>query len=118
MKNSSIYSRSKVSFAGLKRAFETERSFRTQLALCAIASAVLLYFRLQANALALWFVVVAFAVSLELVNAAVEALGDRINTEQDAAIGAAKDISSAAAFIANGACATLFAWMLLTHLTA
>jgi diacylglycerol kinase (ATP) len=49
----------------------------------------------------------------ELINDAVESLLDRLHPDNDPAIGAAKDMASAAAFVINAAAAALLVCALL-----
>ena len=51
--------------------------------------------------------------AVELVNASIEALLDRVHPEFDPAVGAAKDMSSGASFVFNIAAGVTFAAALL-----
>ena len=113
MKNSNILSRVKFSLAGLRHAWRNERSFRTQTLFALAAVAVMAWDR---PPLAAWLIVLpalAMASAMELINAAIEALADRLHPEQHPQIGAVKDMASAAALVLNCCCGVLVLIVLL-----
>jgi diacylglycerol kinase (ATP) len=88
------------SMAGLRAAFRDEAAFRQEMVL-AVPLIVLAFF-MPASGVgkALMVASVLLVLIVELLNSAVEALADRISSEKHALIKKAKDIGSAAVFIA------------------
>lgn len=100
MKNQPLYRRVRFALAGVAAGWRREANFRIEIAAAAVALAVLLAFRPAA----LWWAIVALTVSVvlavELVNAALEAIIDRMHPDEHPAIRTAKDIAAAAVLIA------------------
>lgn len=113
MKNSSIWSRAKNSVKGLRQGWHREKSFRTQTLLVAAAIVIILYAAPAPIWTALFLLSVVVGVALELLNAALEALADRLHPDHSSEIGEAKDMASAAAFVANCFSAMLFAGIVI-----
>ena len=105
MKNAGIVARAGYSIAGLRAAWRGERSFRDHVMLSVLLRAAMAALRPAP----FWWAIIALAVAcgwaFEAMNAAIEALCDRLHPERDPAIGRAKDLASAAAFTVN--CATI-----------
>jgi diacylglycerol kinase (ATP) len=101
IKNQGIHRRIGYSLAGLRDGWKRERSFRTHL----LASGALLLVMTALQPPFLWCALVvlalAFGLALELVNGAVEAVLDHLHPARHPQIRAAKDMASAAAFVAN-----------------
>ncbi len=99
------------SLAGLKAAWLNEAAFRQEVLLCIIL--IPFAFLLGNNGLerALLISCIILVLITELLNSAIEALADRISSEQDILIKRAKDIGSAAVFIAL--CYTILVWGLV-----
>ncbi len=99
------------SLSGLKAAWLNEAAFRQEAVLCIIL--IPLAFLLGNNGLERALLISCFILVLitELLNSAIEALADRISLEQDRLIKRAKDIGSAAVFIAL--CYTIIVWGLV-----
>lgn len=97
------------SWAGLRAAAQHEAAFRQELALglpmLAVAW-VLAPTRWHALALSASIV---FVWVVELLNSAVEALADAVSAESHPLLGRAKDLGSAAVFMALGLCAATWA---------
>lgn len=112
MKNGNILSRAKFSLAGLRHAWSHERSFRTQVMFSVVVVAVLVWEQPPP----VWWIAIALALAIasamELVNAAIEALADRLHPEPHPQIGQAKDMASAAAFVLNSCCGIIVLLML------
>ena len=91
------------SFAGIREGWRRDIAIRRQLAFTGAAVIILLAvgapFGWTVASLALLMI----GLAAELLNAAVEALLDRLHPGWDSAIGAAKDMASAAAFLVNTA---------------
>ncbi|HEC18631.1 MAG TPA: diacylglycerol kinase [Gammaproteobacteria bacterium] len=88
------------SWAGLRAAFRHEAAFRQELALCVILAPVALWLGSNAVERALLIGSLFLVLIVELLNSAVEAVVDRFGGEQHELSGRAKDIGSAAVFIA------------------
>ncbi|TNE35352.1 MAG: diacylglycerol kinase [Alphaproteobacteria bacterium] len=101
MKNSEIHTRMQFSLQGLRWAWRSERSLHDH----ALVSLALLSGLVWAEAQPLWIALVGLSIfagwSLEITNAAIEALCDKLHPAHDPAIGKVKDMASAAAFTAN-----------------
>ena len=115
-KNNSLWSRARISLIGLRETWRRERSFRL-LALAAAAAAGLLAW---VDAAPFEWAVAALAMSvalgMETMNAALEALADRMHPERHPEIGAAKDMASSAVFIANCVAGGLIVWIVWRNL--
>ena len=100
-----IQARAASSLAGLAQGWRREAAIRTHVTLSVAGLAGLTAAQAQASWLITGAVLMVAGLSCELINAAVEALLDRLHPERDDAIGAAKDMCSAAAFLLNLAAA-------------
>lgn len=116
MKNNRMIARAGYSVAGLRAAWQGERSFRDHVALSSGLMAAMTVLLPEPW----WWGVLTLAVAcgwgFETMNAAIEALCDRLHPDRDPAIGRAKDMASAAAFVVNCATFGLAAAMVLTSL--
>lgn len=88
------------SWAGLKAAFKHEAAFRQELALCLVMIPLGLWLGQTGVERALLIGSLLLVLIVELLNSAVEAVVDRFGGEQHELSGRAKDIGSAAVFIA------------------
>jgi undecaprenol kinase len=113
MKNSRFLQRMQFAITGLKTAFETEKSFRTQLLATAGIAIVLLVLRPSALWCALLIGVSALVLVTELLNTAIEHLADHLHPQMHPQIKIVKDCAAGAVLIAS-LCAVLtaivFAW--------
>ena len=95
-----ILKASKCSIQGFKAAYIHESAFRQELLL----SLVLLPFSfVLASSITSWLMLVVsllFLLLIEIINSAIEALADQISTDHHVLIGRAKDLGSAAVFLA------------------
>ena len=98
---------------GLAQAWRRERSLHTLVVVSAVAVVVLVVVGPPAPWLLAVLVLLALALAAELVNAALEALLDRLHPSFDPEIGAAKDMSSAAVLVINVAAAAAFVGALI-----
>jgi diacylglycerol kinase (ATP) len=115
VKNSPIHRRIGYSLSGLREGWRRERSLRTH---AACWGAVLLLMAALRPAPIWWGLVplcFAIGLALELLNGAVEAVLDVLHPAHHPQIGAAKDMASAAAFVANCAAAVLVVAMLVVE---
>ena len=101
MKNQPFAQRLSHAAGGIRTAFRTEASFRTQLLLAAMAAVVLALLRPPAVWVALCVVSGAAVLAAELLNTALENLADRLHPEQHPTIRAAKDCAAAAVLVAS-----------------
>ena len=111
MKGRSLWARAGFSLAGLRTAWRRERSFRDLVLAGGVVGIALAAVGARGVEWALVLVALTLALGLELVNGALEAVADRLHPEQHADIGAAKDMASAAVFLANVALFGLTAWV-------
>ena len=88
------------SWAGLKAAFKHEAAFRQELALCVVMIPLGIWLGQTGVERALLIGSLLLVLIVELLNSAVEAVVDRFGGEQHELSGRAKDIGSAAVFIA------------------
>ena len=99
------------SWAGLKAAFKHEAAFRQELALCLVLIPTGLWLGQSGIERALLIGSLLLVLIIELLNSAIEAVVDRFGGEQHELSGRAKDIGSAAVFIAL--LNTVVIWVLL-----
>ncbi|VAX00855.1 Diacylglycerol kinase [hydrothermal vent metagenome] len=99
------------SWAGLKAAFKHEAAFRQELALCLVLIPTGLWLGQSGIERALLIGSLLLVLIIELLNSAIEAVVDRFGGEQHELSGRAKDIGSAAVFIAL--LNTVVVWVLL-----
>jgi undecaprenol kinase len=106
MKNSRFLQRMQFAFAGIRSAFASEKSFRTQSLVAAGVGVVLLALRPSP----LWCVVLigvsALVLVTELLNTAIEHLADHLHPQMHPQIKIVKDCAAGAVLIAS-ACAAL-----------
>ncbi len=88
------------SWAGLKAAWRNEEAFRQEGLLCAALVPLALWFGDSAVERALLIGSLLLIVIVELLNSGIEAVVDRIGLERHELSGRAKDIGSAAVFVA------------------
>ena len=88
------------SWAGLKAAFKHEAAFRQELTLCLVMIPLGLWLGQTGVERALLIGSLLLVLIVELLNSAIEAVVDRFGGEQHELSGRAKDIGSAAVFIA------------------
>jgi len=87
------------SMQGLKAAFINEAAFRQELLLCVVFVPVGLWLGVDGVERALLIGSLLLVLMVELLNSAVEAIVDRVDTDWSPLAGRAKDIGSAAVFI-------------------
>lgn len=106
--NTTIYS-----WRGLRLGWKSEEALRVELTLAAVLVPVALLLPVTAVERALLIIVVALVLIAELLNSAIEATVDRISEEFHPLSGKAKDLGSAAVFIAL--VLTLIVWTLILY---
>ena len=93
--NTTIYS-----WRGLKQGWKSEEALRVELILAAVLMPVALWVPVTAAERALLITVMAIVLIAEILNSAVEAVVDRVGEEFHPLSGKAKDMGSAAVFVA------------------
>ena len=88
------------SLSGLRAAYTCEDAFRQEVLLAALLSPLALWLPASGVGKALMIFSVLLVILVELINSAVEAAVDRISLEQHHLAKRAKDIGSAAVFVA------------------
>ncbi|GBE06966.1 MAG TPA: diacylglycerol kinase [Gammaproteobacteria bacterium] len=101
------------SYAGLVATLKNEAAFRQELALVAILVPVAFWFGEGSVEKALLVSSLLLILIVELINSAIESVIDRIGSEQHELSGRAKDIGSAAVFLALLNAAVIWAFLLL-----
>jgi len=101
MKNQSFARRLTHAAGGVRTAFRSEASFRTQLLLAGAAAVALALLRPPFVWVALCIVSGGVVLAAELLNTALEHLADRLHPEQHPTIQAAKDCAAAAVLAAS-----------------
>lgn len=90
----------RFSFQGLTAAFKHEAAFREEIILAVILSPIIIWLNVPILDKLLLTLSLALILITELMNSAIEAVVDRISDEIHPLSGRAKDIGSAAVFIA------------------
>lgn len=88
------------SWLGLKAAYQHEAAFRQELFLCLLLVPVALYFAPGYADIAILLASLVFILLIEILNSAIEAVVDRFGDEIHPLAGRAKDMGSAAVFLA------------------
>ena len=101
------------SFLGLRTAFKHEAAFRQELACCVILIPLSFWLGQTSTERALLIGSLLLVLIAELINSAIEAVVDRIGTEQHELSGRAKDIGSAAVLLSL--VNTAIIWALITY---
>ncbi|WP_373054809.1 diacylglycerol kinase [Vibrio salinus] len=104
-----IIKAARYSYQGLKSAIVNEAAFREELLLCLVFIPLATYLNVTTVERILMIGVLLFVLVVELLNSAVEAVVDRIGLEHHELAGQAKDMGSAAVFIAMGL--AIFVWI-------
>ncbi|WP_162045384.1 diacylglycerol kinase [Vibrio taketomensis] len=95
-----VMNATRYSWLGLKAAFKNEAAFREEVLLAAVMIPVALWIDVTQVERILLIAVVVLVLMAELINSAIEAVVDRIGPERHELSGRAKDIGSAAVFLA------------------
>lgn len=101
------------SMAGLREAWQNESAFRQEVVLAAIMIPVACVVPVTAMERALLIGVVLLVLIVELLNTSVEVAIDRISFEHHSLSRRAKDLGSAAVFVALALCVVVWALILL-----
>ena len=99
MKNKSFWQRLEFAASGIRSAFSSEASFRTQTLFGAGAIALLFLLRPQPIWWAMVLLTVGAVLAAELINTALEYVVDRLHPEQHPLIARAKDCAAGAVLV-------------------
>ena len=100
------------SWHGLVAAAQSERAFREELALLAIGIPLAFFLTADAGKRLALIGTLVFILIVELLNTAIEKLGDRITRDDDPAIRRIKDMGSAAIFLSLLLAGAVWLWVL------
>ena len=112
-KHRPMLDRARDSLRGLGEGWRREKSVRTHVVLAVIGLTTLLLCRVEAAWSLAFAVLLAAGLAVELLNAALEAMADLLHPELHSEVGAAKDMSSAGAFVLNTVAAFTFVLALI-----
>ncbi len=101
----------KYSLSGLALALRIESAFRQELILAAVLVPVACLLPVSSLERLALVASIAFVLVVELLNSSIEAAVDRVSLDHHRLAGRAKDLGSAAVFVALGLC--LLSWLLL-----
>lgn len=110
-----IIDATRYSMQGLKAAFVNEAAFRQELLLCVVLIPLGLWLGADGVERALLIGSLLLVLMVELLNSAVEAVVDRVDTDWSPLAGRAKDIGSAAVFISLLNAGTIWILVLADH---
>ena len=115
MKNRPFSKRLGYALNGWRLAFQSESSFRTQVGMGSLAVIVLAALQASAVWWAIFLLMIATILALELVNTAFEALADKLHPESDSQIGRAKDCLAGSVLLLSVTSVALFGIFLLSR---
>lgn len=95
-----FYHASRYTLKGIKAAYQTEPAFRYESWMTLVLLPVAFWLAQTGLQFALLVSALLFVLIVELINTAVEAIVDRVSTEFHVLAGLAKDVGSAAVFLA------------------
>ena len=101
---------------GLKAAVRDEAAFRQELMLAAILLPSAFFVGRSTTEIILLIVVVLMVLVVELLNSAVEALADAVSLETHPLLGRAKDLGSAAVFLAMATAFVVWASLIVLRI--
>ena|SRR5688572_14490513 len=101
MKNQSFSRRLTFALMGIRSAWRSEASFKTQVVAAAAVIAALLWLRPAPLWWAIAAVTIAFVLAAELFNTAIEGLADHLHPELAPAIKVVKDCAAGAVLVAS-----------------
>lgn len=110
-----FYNAFRYSWNGLVQAWRTQWAFRVELVILAVATPLAFYFSKTSTELVLMITSVILLPMLELLNSAIETTVNRIGLEYHELSGRAKDMASAAMFVAGLNVLITWGIILLSH---
>ena len=99
------------SLSGLQACYKTEQAFRQELVLFIVLCPIPFFLNITSSSKALLVLSLILVLIAELINSAIEALADRISTEQHELIKKAKDIGSAVVLVSI--LAAMLVWLIV-----
>lgn len=108
MKNQNFLRRLNHSFHGLKSAWDSERSFRTQVVITVLVLIALFILKPSIVWASIFCLVIGSTLAAELFNTALEAVIDVLHPEIHPQIGKAKDCAAAAVLVLSISSAIIF----------
>jgi diacylglycerol kinase (ATP) len=114
MKNQNLFKRFIFSLQGLKYAWSSENSFRTQVTLTCLIIPTILFLKASPEWLAIFFLIIGAALSAELFNTALEYLCDLLHPNFHPQVGKIKDCAAAAVLVLTIASILIFIIFLAT----
>jgi len=105
------------SYKGLKAAVRYEAAFRQELALAIFLTPCAILLGRNTGEIILLIGVVLLVLVVELLNSAIEALADAISLDSHPLLGRAKDLGSAAVFVAFAAAFLVWASLIVLRIT-
>lgn len=109
MKNQRLFNRFTNSIAGIRSAWVTENSFRTQVIITLIVLPVIYFLKAPPLWWGIFLVVIGATLAAELFNTALEYICDLVHPDFHPQIGMAKDCAAAAVFILSLTSVLVFA---------
>lgn len=103
------------SYKGLKAAVRYEAAFRQELALAVVLAPCAFFLGRNAFEVLLLIGVVLVVLVVELLNSAIEALADAVSLESNPLLGRAKDLGSAAVFVAFATAFVVWVSLIVTR---
>lgn len=108
MKNQNLYRRFIYSLQGLKSAWITEVSFRSQLIMTFLVICTVIYLKATALWWAIFILIIGATLAAELFNTALEYLADLVHPEFHPQIGKVKDCAAASVLVLSVASILIF----------
>lgn len=113
MKNQNLYKRFLCSLKGLRAAWESEKSFRTQVVITLVIIPTIIFLKASALWWGIFLLIIGATLASELFNTALEGLCDHVRPEIHPQIGRIKDCAAAAVFMLSLASCLIFLTFLL-----
>lgn len=108
MKNQNFFNRLIFALQGLKNAWLSERSFRTQIVITIIVIASLFFLKAKLLWWAVIILVIGATLAAELLNTSLEYMLDLLHPNHNAQIGRAKDCAAAAVLVLSCSAIIIF----------
>lgn len=112
MKNQNFLKRFIFSLQGLRYAWSTENSFRTQLIITVVVLSSLVFLGASSVWWAIIILIIGAALAAELLNTALENISDLLHPDYHQQIGRAKDCAAAAVLVLSLASIVIFLFFL------
>lgn len=116
MKNQNLYQRFLYSVQGLKSAWGTEKSFRSQVIMAIIIIPTITYMKASPEWWGIFLLIIGATLSAELFNTAIEYLCDHVHPDHHPQIGKVKDCAAAAVLLLSLTSVLIFLAFLIEKL--